>query len=260
MNGAGCAAAYSEAAPGWEAGPGQIYNRLAAVMVADSPVPLDGRVVLDLGAGTGAASRAVAAAGGRPLAVDTALGMLLAGRAARPPAVAADASALPFPPATFGAVVAAFSLNHLDDPAAGLREAARVTTRPGVVLASAYSADDDHPVKAAVEQALVESGWSCPSWYKRLYRDAIPRLSTVEGAAAAAAGIGDTTIVEHQVSFTDLGPADLVAWRMGMAPTAGFVALLDDGTRRTLQRRAVELLGDRRTELVRRFLVIATAL
>lgn len=57
------AAAYSAAAGSWQQGPGLIYDRLADVVLSRSPVPLWGARVLDAGAGTGAASRAAAAAG-----------------------------------------------------------------------------------------------------------------------------------------------------------------------------------------------------
>ena len=58
---------------------------------------------------------------------------------ARPPAVVGDALALPFAPSAFDAAVAAFSLNHLSDPAAGLREMARVTRPGGAVLGATYA-------------------------------------------------------------------------------------------------------------------------
>lgn len=43
------------------------------------------------------------------------------------------------------------SLNHLVDPVTALREAARVTRRGGPILVATDAADDDHPVKAAVD-------------------------------------------------------------------------------------------------------------
>ncbi|MDQ4069693.1 MAG: methyltransferase domain-containing protein, partial [Actinomycetota bacterium] len=134
------AAAYSATGGRWQRGPGRVYDRLAHVLVGRSPVTVHGTSALDVGAGTGAATRALLAAGAaRVVAVDTAIGMLAHDAASRPPAVVADALALPFPPASFGLTVAAFSLNHLADPAAGLAEAARVTRPGGAVVASAYA-------------------------------------------------------------------------------------------------------------------------
>jgi ubiquinone/menaquinone biosynthesis C-methylase UbiE len=65
---------------------------MAQLLVGWSPVPLAGRVVLDVGAGTGLAGRAAQAAGGHVLAVDLAASML---RAAAAPGVVADIRRLP---------------------------------------------------------------------------------------------------------------------------------------------------------------------
>jgi SAM-dependent methyltransferase len=150
---AGVAAAYSAAGEAWHAGPTRIYDVMAREQLACAQVPLDGAVVLDLGAGTGAASRAAAGAGARSVvAVDVAVGMLLVDRDRRPPAVIGDALQLPFADGVFDTVVAAFSLNHLDDPVAALAEASRVTRGGGWVLSSSYAADDTHPVKGIVDE------------------------------------------------------------------------------------------------------------
>ena len=50
---ASLAAAYSLSADAWTRGPTRVYGRLAELLVAASPVPFDGALVLDLGAGTG---------------------------------------------------------------------------------------------------------------------------------------------------------------------------------------------------------------
>ena len=61
----------------WADGPGPMYAQLARVLVAAAPVPLAGRLVLDLGAGTGVAGRAALAAGARRVvAADLSEGML----------------------------------------------------------------------------------------------------------------------------------------------------------------------------------------
>ena len=59
---------YDAAAADWAGGltgPGSMYEPLARSLVAAAPVPLAGRLVLDLGAGTGVAGRAALAAGAR---------------------------------------------------------------------------------------------------------------------------------------------------------------------------------------------------
>ena len=62
-------------------GPGSMYEPLARSLVAAAPVPLAGRLVLDLGAGTGVAGRAALAAGARRVVgADLSEGMLRRGR------------------------------------------------------------------------------------------------------------------------------------------------------------------------------------
>ena len=154
----GSAAAYSAGARAWADGPERVYGELARLLVACAPESLVGRRVLDLGSGTGAASRPAVEAGARVVAIDAALGMLQRTSATRPPAMVGDARSLPLRDGALDAVVAAFCLNHLEEPAEGVREVGRVTRAGGHLLASTYARDDDHPVKDAVERALSECG------------------------------------------------------------------------------------------------------
>ncbi len=253
------AAAYSATAAAWQRGPGRIYDRLAEAVVDCSPVALAGTTTLDLGAGTGAATRALLAAGAHQVvALDAAVGMLAHDARNRPPAVAGDAIALPFVSGAFDVSVAAFCLNHLPDPAAGLREAARVTRPGGAVIASAYAADDDHPVKVAVEAALRARGWRPEPWYEVVRATAIPKLATVAASRAAAAEAGlDADVFALRVPFPDLSAEDLVAWRLGMAQHAPFVAALDsDGERAALAADASARLGAGWPPLKRSMIVI----
>lgn len=256
---AGLALAYSTTAGEWQRGPGPIYDRLAEVVVSRSPVPLRGRAVLDVGAGTGAASRAALAAGAtRVIALDAAIGMLAHDAVRRPPAVVGDARALPFARWSFDAAVAAFSLNHLADPAAGLREMARVTRSGEALVAAAYAVDDTHPVKSAVEAALAARGWSPEPWYTSLRTEAAPMLATPEGCAAAAAAAGlDARVEAVRVPFLDLDVDDLVAWRLGLAQHAPFVARLPAEERQAVASEAAARLGDTLAPLERSILVLS---
>jgi SAM-dependent methyltransferase len=252
------AGAYSATGAAWQRGPGLVYDRLADELVAHAPVEVRGRVVLDLGAGTGAASRALARAGAVPLALDAALGMLQVERDRRPPAVVGDALALPFATGSLGGVVAAFSLNHVTDPARALAECARVVCEGGPIVASAYADDDTHPVKAATEAALAELGWEPPRWYLDMRRDAVPLLATVERAREMCRAAGVTAQVRHvRVAFPELDASALVAWRLGMPHTAPFLDVLDAMQRAEVTARAEALLGADAPVLVRSFIVIA---
>ena len=246
------AAAYSASGAAWQAGPGAIYERLAEVVVGHAPVPLRGRLVLDVGAGTGAASRAIVRAGGVPIALDVAAGMVsLARGTAR--VVVADALALPVWSARVGGVVAAFSISHVPDAAAALREARRVTAPGGPIVASVLAADDAHPAKDAVAAALRCYGWREPGW-----DGALRALGTPERCVAVARAAGlDAVVHEARVLFPVLGAADLVAWRLGLPQAAPFVAGLQPAARADLARDALCRLGDAWPPLVRSILVIA---
>jgi demethylmenaquinone methyltransferase/2-methoxy-6-polyprenyl-1,4-benzoquinol methylase len=93
-----------------------------------------GDVVLDLAAGTGVSTEQLAESGAWCVACDFSQGMLAAGRDRDVPMVCGDGMQLPFPDDTFDAVTISFGLRNIVDPAAGLREMARVT-KPGGKLA-----------------------------------------------------------------------------------------------------------------------------
>jgi SAM-dependent methyltransferase len=252
--------AYSLTGAAWQAGPGRIYDRLARVLVAACPGGIAGRRVVDLGAGTGAASRAALAAGAAcVIAVDLAAGMLTYDAGERPAGVVADLRCLPLTDGGVGAVVAAFSINHLPDPVEGLCEVVRVLEPGGAFVASAYAVDDTHPVKAAADAACTAWGWQPDEWYADLRAEAMPQLSTPERAVAAAnaAGMTGATAERRHVAFPELGPADLVAWRLGMAQVAAFMARLDDSERAELQAEAVRRMGPSPPTLRRSFVTLS---
>jgi SAM-dependent methyltransferase len=247
--------AYSAGATAWAEGPARVYGRLAEELVAFSPWSLNGATVLDLGTGTGVGSRAAASMGARVVASDIALDMLRLDRGSRPPAVASDASALAFRSGAFDAVLAAFSLNHFDDPSLVIREMRRVAP---LLLASTYANDDDHPVKHAAETALREHGWQAPHWYAHLKR-AMRSWGTVEGAQRLVqeSGLHALRIERNAVTFAELTPNDLVASRLGMAHIAPFVATLGVTEHAALMQRAAELLGPDPEPLVRTVVFVA---
>jgi len=112
---------------------------MARHLIARSPFELAGSLVLDAGAGTGAASAALGAAHARVVAVDFESTMLEFDSARRPSGVIGDITSLPLRTGVFDAVVAAFVLNHIAPVPKGLRELARVTRPGGAVLASTFS-------------------------------------------------------------------------------------------------------------------------
>lgn len=86
-------------------------------------------LVLDVAAGTGDFTRELERQGQRAVATDLSYGMLHAGRQVSR-RVQADASALPFAPASFDGVTCGYALRNFTDLAATFDEMARVV-RPG---------------------------------------------------------------------------------------------------------------------------------
>lgn len=91
-----------------------------------------GERVLDVAAGTGTSTAALADRGVDTVACDFSTGMAGEGKRRRPDLafVAGDATRLPFADATFDAVTISFGLRNVNPPVEGLREMLRVT-RPG---------------------------------------------------------------------------------------------------------------------------------
>jgi demethylmenaquinone methyltransferase/2-methoxy-6-polyprenyl-1,4-benzoquinol methylase len=109
--------------------------------------PRPGERVLDVGAGTGVSTAELAQSGAYAVGADLSLGMLRAGRRARPgvPLLAGDALALPFPDGAFDAVTISFALRNVVDVGAALAELARVTRPGGRLVVCEFS----HPTNAA---------------------------------------------------------------------------------------------------------------
>jgi SAM-dependent methyltransferase len=250
-------AAYEGAAQLWVEGPEQVYAALARALVASAGPGPAGLRVLDLGAGTGVAGRAALAAGARSVvSADPALGMLRRCRAGAHP-VASDAAALPFRDASFDLVLAAFCLGHLSHPAAALREARRVGAR---LAASSFAPGWTHPAKAAVDEVLGSFGYRPPAWYITFKTGTEPRASdpAVLRRITAAAGFAGSRLATVAVNTGLSAPAQLAAWRLGMAHTAPFVCSLPAGRRAEL-RHAAESAVSGTGPLVVSMLVLTTA-
>ncbi len=113
--------------------PSQLFDTLESAMGQ----PLLRADVLDVGAGTGIASRALAGRGARVVALDPGIGMLRVLKArsgSRVLPVAGDGNALPFRHALFDLVLFAQSM-HWTDINRSAGEALRVSKRGGVVAA-----------------------------------------------------------------------------------------------------------------------------
>jgi demethylmenaquinone methyltransferase/2-methoxy-6-polyprenyl-1,4-benzoquinol methylase len=118
--------------------------------------PKPGERVLDLAAGTGTSSVALAESGATVVACDFSLGMLRVGtrRNAHPRVafVAGDGLRLPFADGSFDAVTISFGLRNLHDLDAGLAELRRVTKPGGRLVVCEFS----RPVWAPFRRVYVD--------------------------------------------------------------------------------------------------------
>lgn len=110
-----------------------------------------GQRILDLAAGTGTSSVAIARTGAEVVAADFSPGMIAEGRRrhAGVPGVSfveADATNLPFEDEEFDAVTISFGLRNVQDADAGLREMLRVTKPGGRLVICEFS----HPTSPAI--------------------------------------------------------------------------------------------------------------
>lgn len=151
---------------------------------------IPGSFVLDVASGTGLVSRELAARKNvRVVALDQSPEMLLAGRAVDREAHLADqifptlgqAERLPFPDGEFDSVTFTYLLRYVDDPAATLRELARVLRRGGSLACLEFHRPDP---------ALLRAGW----W--AYTRAVLP----VMGAAVSPAWAGTARFLGPSVS------------------------------------------------------------
>ena len=114
--------------------------RSAMVEALDLPRESGARV-LDVAAGTGTSSAAIARAGHRVLASDFSAGMMAEGRKRQQhiPFVGADATNLPFTSDSFDAAVISFGLRNVVEPRKALSEMARVVKPGGTVVVCEFS-------------------------------------------------------------------------------------------------------------------------
>lgn len=144
---------------------------------------------------------------------------------ARPPCAVADIRALPLAAGRVDAAVAAFVLNQLVLPSAGLAELARVTRAGGAVLAAVFSNASRSQARDRVDAVAQDAGWQVPDWYVDLKTTAVPILGTAGAMRAAAnvAGLAGIAVEERPVDVGVTEPEQLVSYRLGQAPFAGWL-------------------------------------
>jgi SAM-dependent methyltransferase len=213
--------AYAGVADVWATDAAMVYGPLARHLIDAGPADLRGVVALDAGAGPGVAGDVLRGRDARVVAVDREFDMA---SACAGPAVVADVTALPFRAGSFDVVVAAFVVNHLPDPVAGLAELRRVTRPGGAVLVSAFS-DDRAVAKHAVDATAAAYGFVPPDWYAdiRTCAQGVGSAGLVERAVRAA-GFARWTVTEGAVDVGLTTPGDVVRYRLAMPQLHRFAA------------------------------------
>jgi SAM-dependent methyltransferase len=142
---------------------GKATEPLASALVDLAGISAD-EVVLDVASGPGYVAVEARRKGGRVVAVDRSEGMIdqLRSYRGRLSMVRADAIDLPFADGTFDVVLAAFYLNHLDDPRIGLAEMSRVLRPGGRMAASVWDVPERARHNGLIEEAVVSTLGSPP--------------------------------------------------------------------------------------------------
>ena len=179
-------------------------------------------LILDIGCGEGALRAALPApAGRRVVGLDASATMV---GAHPPPAVRAEATALPFADGVFDAAVAVNMLYHLDDPVVAIAEAYRVLAAGGTFIAatpsrfdspelahvwrpapSTFDAEDAPALVARVFGRVMVERWDAPLITlpsERAIRDyLVARYVAPEAARAAAARVRTPIVVTKRGTF-----------------------------------------------------------
>ena len=232
-------ATYDGLAAAWDRGAGVVYRPLARFLLEASPVELTGRLVLDVGCGTGAVSQMAATLGARMVPADLSLEMAGYMTTQGWPAVAADALALPFGAGVFDAAVAGFLLNHLV-PGPALAELARTVRVGGAVLGSTWDGRSVDPLKEVIDAVFADHGWVWPDWYVTLKEDLEPVTGDPQRLRESAerAGLVDVAarVCREDLQIRDQGAA--VAYRLAMPHVAPWASGLDPSELVELRREA----------------------
>ena len=251
--------AYGASASAWDRGPSRLYDELARMIVEPLAGELAGHLVLDVGAGTGALSRALRTVGATPLALDVSAEMLARARGAASLAVIGDMLALPFLDSAFDAALAGFAISHVEAPELALAEMRRVVAPGGLVVAAVFGASPPSAAKEAIEEVAAGFGFRRPEWYVTFKTVTEPRSNTPDllRGCAEAAGLTQIAILDLVAAGLD-APQEIVECRLGMAHLAPFVESLPAPRRAAFLASAIEEVRRRGQPLTPRVLVLSS--
>jgi SAM-dependent methyltransferase len=240
---------WDDLAAGWER-----WSQLTAEASApvdrwflDALAPAEGQTILDVGAGTGEAAFLIAehvGPGGRVLVTDGSEAMVDTARLrarrlglANVETAVMDAERLTLDDASVDAALCRWTLYLLEDPAAALREMARVVRPGGRVAVGVWAQPDENPLVPLVSLDLVRLG---------LY-DPPPASSHSLDLEPALRDAGLTPVRVEEVPFHWRFASARQAWEY-VADAGGAVSRVlrgvDDGTREELRAGYAEALAE----------------
>ncbi|MCW2752643.1 MAG: hypothetical protein JWQ32_54 [Marmoricola sp.] len=113
------------------------------------------------------------------------------------------------------------------------------------VVASAFAPGWTHPAKEAVDAVMAGIGFVVPAWYRRVKDQTEPAVNDAAALVDLARAAGfDAAVVRMLEVDTGLEtPADIVAWRFGMAHLAPFIAGLPAEVLRGARARAEDAVA-----------------
>jgi ubiquinone/menaquinone biosynthesis C-methylase UbiE len=252
--------AYDGSGKAWARGPSRLFDLLANRVIEPFATRLRGATVLDVGAGTGAVSRALRRAGASPVAVDASADMLAHVGDSALLAVVGDVCSLPFLDAAFDAAVSAFAISHVDNPARALAEMRRVVRPPGLIVVAVFGAAPANVSKDVIHEVAVQFGYEPPPWYRHLKAQTEPLSNTPDllRGCAQAAGLEAVVVDDIEVDSEISAPGDIVDYRTGMAHLAPFVSSLTAAQRERFMRDATNAVRERGQPIRPRVLIMSS--
>jgi ubiquinone/menaquinone biosynthesis C-methylase UbiE len=149
---------WQAAAPSYDAFAGATRLFIPSLLHAAGVRP--GLRLLDVACGPGAAAGEAGAAGAHAVGVDFSHAMIDAARRCHPAVEfrTADAEALPFPDASFDAVIANFGIHHVERPERAIAEARRVLAPGGTFAFTFWAGPEDNTAWRIVFDAIAAHG------------------------------------------------------------------------------------------------------